>query len=199
VLEAIRAVAARTLQLPPPYSAKKIDGQRAYALARQQQAVTLAPVPVQVRTFDVQEITDDDVIVDVTCSAGFYVRSFAHDLGTTLGVGACLERLRRIESGPFTLSQAVTLAQLDAGLPDDAIVSIDNLLPDFPAVVVDEAGRNRFGHGQPLRPGDIREVVPGRSHARPDEGWVRVFHGPALVGLAQRGADAALHPAIVLI
>ena len=94
-------------QMPPSYSAKKVEGRRAYSLARRDQPVELKPVPVTVSRAALTAFDDDTASVSITCSAGFYVRSFAHELGRMLGCGACLEALRRTRSGEFTLDAAV--------------------------------------------------------------------------------------------
>ena len=103
---ALDAEAKRTAQLPPDYSALKIAGRRAYALARRGQSPALEPRPVEVFGLGLTRFTDDEVEVELGVSKGYYVRSFARDLGQRLGVFAHLVELRRTASGPFTLSEA---------------------------------------------------------------------------------------------
>jgi len=192
--------------MPPPFSAKKVAGQRAYDLARKQLPVALIAVPVRVGQVDILSLTSAQAFVRLTCSAGFYVRSFAHDLGQRLGTGACLETLRRTRSGHFNLSQAVTLSALEAGAGPGALIGLEALLPELDGVVVTPAGRERLAHGQTIRPVDIARLLTGAAPGRAGGGttsgdcWVRVVdEAGALVGVGQRSdQDDALRPSIVL-
>ncbi len=106
------AFAGPILQLPPVYSAKKIQGVAAYKLARKDQAVEMKPVEVVVHRFEIQSVCGDRARFVAEVSAGTYIRSLAHDLGQALGCGAHLSELRRIQAGEFNLSQAVSLETL---------------------------------------------------------------------------------------
>jgi tRNA pseudouridine55 synthase len=99
-------------QIPPMVSAIKKDGVPLYKLARKGQEVERAPRPVSVFKYDVRRIELPEVDFTVTCSKGFYVRTYAHDIGAKLGCGAHLSALRRTRSGRFTLDRAVTVDQL---------------------------------------------------------------------------------------
>src|SRR6185295_19688566 len=101
------------LQTPPAVSAKKIHGERAYRLARQEAVVELTPVRVQVYELTLGEIAGAEAELFARCSSGTYLRSLAHDLGQALGCGAHLSELRRLRSGEFTIEQARTMAQLE--------------------------------------------------------------------------------------
>lgn len=191
-------------QLPPPYSAKKIDGQRAYALARRDEPVELKPVPVTVSRALLTAFDDETASVSLTCSAGFYVRSFAHELGRRLGCGACLEALRRTRSGEFTLDRAVPFELLaHAKRGDDALAArllpLEALLPDFPVLRLTPEGVRYVSHGRGLGPAQLvggAEAPPYEISAQ----WVRLIDASgALVALAEHDADSGtLHPSIVL-
>jgi tRNA pseudouridine55 synthase len=112
IASALATFTGAYVQAPPPYSAKKIGGRRAYELARADTAVHPAPVRVRVDRLDLVDATQNDLVVRVTCSAGFYVRSLAHDLGVRLGTAACLAALRRTRSGEFLLTEAIDLDEL---------------------------------------------------------------------------------------
>jgi len=205
VLATIETLRGEPLQTPPSFSAKKVGGRRAYDLARKQEPVALAPVAVRLRHVDIISLTPERALVRLTCSAGYYVRSFAHDLGTRLGVGACLETLRRTRSGHFELSQAITLSALDAGGGPHALIRLEELLPELDAVVVGATGRDRVRHGQTIRPEDLIRALGGAIDVRPGDemaatDWVRVIdEAGALLGVAKRGAqDEPLRPNIVL-
>lgn len=185
-------------QTPPPYSAKKVGGQRAYALARKQVPIALAPVPVRVTRAEITGWFPDTVTIALTCSAGFYVRSFAHALGGLVGTGACLEALRRTRSGQFTLAHAIPLP-LDAQAVAP-IVPFDRLLPELPAVRLSEGGRQHVAHGRRLGPDDYCPETPGQPAVAAGT-WLRLLDVTgALVALAQPDEGGrVLHPSIVLI
>ena len=96
------------LQTPPAVSAKNVGGHRAYDLVRAEKPVALAPVPVELHEAEIVEFDGHRATLHVTCSAGYYVRALARDLGEALGVGAHLHALRRTRSGLFGLERAVT-------------------------------------------------------------------------------------------
>ena len=182
------------LQTPPPVSAKKVGGRRAYALARASQPVVLAPVPVHVQELSLTAQSGPLVSLRVTCSAGFYVRALAHDLGQLLGTGAHLASLRRTRSGPFDLTQAVTAEQL--AHPETVLARIvppEALLPEMPAVTLTETGCRLTGHGQAVGPGDLA------GGSLPDGGPLMRLLDPAggLVAVAE-ARPPLLHPLVVL-
>jgi tRNA pseudouridine55 synthase len=107
------ALTGHILQMPPAYSAKKVNGVAAYKLARNDKPVDLQPVEVTVHRFEIQSVCGDRARFVAEVSAGTYVRSLAHDLGQALGCGAHLTELRRTRAGEFLLSTAVTLEELE--------------------------------------------------------------------------------------
>ena len=189
VTRALASLTGSYLQTPPAFSAKKVAGRRAYDMARREQPVELSPVPVTVTTAELEAFTGDTAQVRLVCSAGFYVRAFAHSLGEITETGACLEALRRTRSGEFTLEGANTLEKLVNGAPPVALVPMDCLLAALPTVTISEEGRHRVSHGQ---------EVEGRSGT---DDWVRLMDGHGrLVAMARPGSrPGLLHPAIVLI
>jgi tRNA pseudouridine55 synthase len=196
VTAALATLTGDYLQAPPPYSAKKIGGRRAYELARADVAVQPAPVRVRVDRLELVELTGDTAVLRMTCSAGFYVRSLAQELGVRLGIGACLSALRRTRSGEFQLVHAVTLDELvrDAVAVRKAL-PLERLLPHLPGATLTADGFRRVSHGR----------IVGREHISgpiPEHGeWVRLFSGSgALVALGRRSdASGSLHPSVVLI
>jgi tRNA pseudouridine55 synthase len=186
------------MQVPPAYSAKMTAGVRAYERARRGIAVELPASAVTLHRAEVVGMEGDLVDIRLTCSAGFYVRSLAHDLGVTLGTGAHLESLRRTRSGAYGLDSAVTL---DA-VPDQGaallarMIPLDNLLTGFPAVVVTQIGVQYVRHGRNIGAAELREPPGGQEW--PDR--VRLV-GPdgALLAIADRVPGPVLHPAVVLV
>lgn len=193
------------VQTPPSYSAKKIGGVSAHRLARRGEAVTPAPVTVTVRALTLAAWDGgSELTLDVRCSAGFYVRSLAHDLGQALGCGAHLVALRRTASGAFTEQDAHRLdpIQPDADAARAAVIPIARLLPEFPTVQVSAEGAARVATGQRIRSFDLEpgSEIPDFPDLKPGEEWfVRVL-GPdgGLLALAAPAAGGLLHPSLVL-
>lgn len=152
----------RIHQRPPAYSAKKINGVRAYTLARQQRAAPLKTVEVTVRSIEVHALDDNRLSCRLTCGPGFYVRSLAHDLGIALRCGGCLETLRRDRSGDFSLNEATALPDIeeDPLAAAGQVVPLAKLLPRLPRVVVTEGGLARVRHGNALRAPDLLDPPP---------------------------------------
>lgn len=207
VESALQSLRGEHMQVPPAYSAKKVAGQRAYALARRAEPVALEPVAVRLTRVELRGVTGATANVSLTCSAGFYVRAFAHELGMLLGTGACLESLRRTRSGQFDLAAAVSLEdmQRDPIAAAGRAVPLDRLLLEFPGARLTDEGRNRVSHGQDV---DSAHLWPEDS-ACLDTGpppWVRLLDGAGRLLALARAADGvtpsrgprALHPAVVL-
>jgi tRNA pseudouridine55 synthase len=185
------------LQVPPAFSAKKVEGTRAYKLAREGRAPEMKPVEVTVTALEVIERGPGRARLRVASSSGFYVRSLAHDIGEALGCGAHLGALRRTRAGAFHLRDATPLAEIAAEGPRASarLVPMERLLPEFPAVTLTEAGAKRARHGNLLSPGDIAGAPPGTAAGR-----VRLFDGGGvLLGIAEPAAGGLLHPAIILV
>jgi tRNA pseudouridine55 synthase len=212
------------LQQPPAYSAKRIDGTRSYKLARararstpHEAPSTLLPDPVSVtaHAIELHDLHGDTVTLRLDCSAGFYVRSLAHDLGVRLGTGAHLVALRRTRSGDFTLHDSVALDVLERDR-DGALtrfVPLAGMLLGLSCVVLNGEGVKHACHGRDLGPADLVpessmpgdvpgagvETDAGTGEAAPR--WIRLLdQNGALLGLARRAAASrVLHPSVVLM
>jgi tRNA pseudouridine55 synthase len=200
-----REFTGRLMQTPPPFSAKRVGGVRAYQLARQHKPVALAPVGVEIYALELLGTEGEEVRFAVECSGGTYVRSIAHDLGQKVGCGAHLAGLRRTAVAEFTLSRAVTLELLQElvgeGKLDTCLIPLEALLPDCPALVV--RGREELGvrHGQPfelaqaLRPG--RGVGANRS---PVASLLKILDPDRrLIAVARHVSGSVYHPNLVLV
>lgn len=220
LVTALRAFEGEQMQVPPAYSAKKVGGRRAYDLARRDEPVELAAVPVRISRLELLEFSNDrssaslgaSCRIALTCSAGFYVRSLVRDLGNRCGTGATLEALRRTRSGEFTIQEAMPLEAIQrlagpgelsnetrigpAADLETLLIPMERLLPAFPSVTVTAEGLARVSHGQHVRPVDM---ATGSASQSP--GWVKLFDaGGALVGLATpQPVSGLLHPEVVLI
>lgn len=138
-------------QVPPPYSAVKVKGRKAYDMARKGEEVELAPRIINVYSLELLEWAPPEVVIDVYCSSGTYVRSLAHDLGERLGCGATLTGLRRTKSGRFTLRDAVPLRKLNDAFIDGTwyqyLIPAAEALSDWPAVEVNTDQMDVLRHG----------------------------------------------------
>ncbi len=183
-------------QTPPPFSAKKIAGARAYRLARANRPAAVAPVEVHVAALDLLGYEDGTARLRVVASSGFYVRVLAHDLGTRAGCGAHLSALRRIRAGDFSLADAVTLdaVEREGGRASARLVPMERLLVTLPGVVLTERGLRRAAHGNTLSPGDFL-APPGGAL----EGRIRLLDpSGGLLGVAEPKPGGVLHPRVVL-
>lgn len=146
VAEGIAQLTGPIDQVPPAYSAKQVNGVRAYAAARRGEPLVLRPTTVVVHQWDVRAQHGADLEVTITCGGGTYVRSLARDLGVAAGSAACLRSLRRIRSGHFDIAGAATLDQLrDRGA---AILPARTAVPGLPAEHLSDLDARRVGHGQ---------------------------------------------------
>jgi len=201
---AVEHLRGRYDQLPPPFSAKKVGGQRAYDLARRKAEVTLTPAPVEVSRAEVLHFDGWTAQIALTVSAGFYVRSFTHALGQAVGTGAYLEALQRTRSGDFRLEEAMSLEDLHGNTDGPGaregsreavlewLLPLEELLKAFPSVVVTDEGRVWVGHGRELGVSQYEGAASGD--------WVRLFDATGhLLAIATPGqTPGSLHPAVVL-
>jgi tRNA pseudouridine55 synthase len=141
-------------QLPPRFSAIKIDGQRAYDLARAGQTVELAPRPVFIESFDLLETQPDKATFRAVCGKGTYMRSLARDLAVALGTVGYIADLRREAVGPLTVQTAISLEQLlelsQSARLDEILLPVETVLDDIPALAVNEREAARLKNGQKL-------------------------------------------------
>lgn len=174
--EALTQFIGEIQQVPPPYSAIKVQGRKAYEMAREGEEVDLAPRTIHVYSLEMLEWAPPEAVIDVFCSSGTYVRSLANDLGAALGCGAYLVGLRRTKSGRFTLRDAVTLRRLQESFASGDwyryLIPAAEALGDWPMVELDGDQVELIRHGH-------------RIPAEPDaKGWVR--------GVSQQGDLVAL-------
>jgi tRNA pseudouridine55 synthase len=196
-LEQVRAAAARfhgeMEQMPPPYSAKKIDGKPAYKLAREGKPVELKAARVRIASFEITGLEGTVASFAMSISAGGYVRSVAHELGRDLGCGAHLSSLRRTRAGDFTLDEAHTMGELeqlagDAAALEAKFVHPRRILPQMPAVTGDAQALGRLRNG-------AQANLPEFSRAP----LVKVFAGQReMAGIAIRVAGTLFQPVVVM-
>jgi tRNA pseudouridine55 synthase len=195
-LEQIRAAAGRfhgeVAQVPPPFSAKKVDGKRAYQLARSGEAPKLKAARITIQSFVITSYEAGIATFAMTVSAGGYVRSVAHELGADLGCGAHLASLRRVAAGPFLLANAIVLTEIEAlastGMLRERMPHPRTLLPELPSVTADAFSLGRLRNGGAVN-------LPEFTSAP----LVKIFEGQReLVAIGQRVAGTLFHPIVVL-
>jgi tRNA pseudouridine55 synthase len=184
-----------TQQTPPPVSAKKVDGRRAYELARKKIEVVLEPVTVHIYELELLGLDGADARLRVHCSGGTYVRSIAHDLGTLLGCGAHLAGLRRLASGEFEIARARTLPQLEALAAEerliDALAPASEMMPLMPTVYVEEGSVRDIRNGRNFPASPFRAVT--------DAKYVKaVTRQGELVAVGEIVVPNLYHPMVVL-
>ncbi len=213
---ALDAFRGAFVQQPPAFSAKKIEGRRSYALARAHArapgdsaagVVTPNPLPAPVRVMvtqlEILEVSGDLVTLLVVCSAGFYVRSLAHDLGVALGVGGHLTALRRTATSGVTLAQAVSIDEIEAGTAGlerarSALLPLEQMLPALRVIALTTEGTERVAKGRDV---GGEHVVGGLAELRGTNSPVRLVDplGRLLAIGEHTAARELLHPVVVLM
>jgi tRNA pseudouridine55 synthase len=154
VAAALAGFRGAQLQTPPAYSALKVDGQRAYALARAGEAVELAPRPVTIHSLELVGSDADSATIEATVSKGTYVRSLARDLALALGTVGHVSMLRRTRAGPFGEAQAISLDKLAAlghsRALEQALLPLTAGLDDIPVLPVEPAQAAMLRQGRLL-------------------------------------------------
>ncbi|MHB0988667.1 MAG: tRNA pseudouridine(55) synthase TruB [Bellilinea sp.] len=149
--EALQQFVGEIEQVPPPYSAIKIKGRKAYEMARNGEEFDLQPRKINVYSLELLEWAPPEAVIDVYCSSGTYIRSLANDLGKVLGCGAHLVGLRRTKSGRFTLRDAVPLRKLREAFDDGSwyqyVIPAAEALSDWPSIELTEADVDAIRHG----------------------------------------------------
>ena len=166
----IRGFVGEYKQIPPMYSALKVDGKKLYELAREGKTVERKARTVHFYEIDIKEINLPYVRFSVTCSKGTYIRTLCHDIGQKLGCGGCMEELIRTRSGNFTWEDSMTLAEVEEAVKDgtieDRVIRIGQVLKDYPEIFCTREGDRLLKNGNALT-----EYFVKGSHK---EGWVRM-------------------------
>ena len=194
-LEELRALArhfhGEMDQLPPIFSAKKINGVAAHKLARAGAEVPVKAARITIHNFALTSLDGDTAAFTMSVSAGGYVRSVAHELGELAGCGAHLSSLRRTRAGAFKLDQAITLEQLKRASVTELEALLPHprtLLPEMPCVTVDDQLAGRLRNGMQVNLPDFSQAP-----------LVKVFTAPTeLLAIGRRVAGTLIQPVVVL-
>jgi tRNA pseudouridine55 synthase len=178
-------------QLPPIFSAKKINGVAAHKLARAGAEVPVKAARITIHNFELTSLGGSTAAFTMSVSAGGYVRSVAHELGQLAGCGAHLSSLRRTQAGAFTLDQAITIDRLKAASIADLEALLPHprtLLPDMPSVTVDDQLAGRLRNGMQVNLPDFSQAP-----------LIKVFTAPTdLLAIGRRIAGTLMQPIVVL-
>lgn len=189
IAAALAAFTGDIMQVPPQFSAVKIDGERAYKRARDGATSDIAARPLHVARLDLADRPDaDHATLEMICGKGGYVRAIARDLGVALGCHGHVACLRRLWSGPFSLDDAVTLATVEAEARTQALdarlAPVETGLAGLPELPCTAEGAVRLRHGNP---GPVGAAEAGYG----DAAWASFAGRPVAVGTYRAGA---LHP-----
>ena len=136
------------LQVPPMYSALKINGQKLVDLARKGKEVERQPRPITIHELEMVDFQGETATLRVRCSKGTYIRTLCKDLGVALGCGACMQALRRVQAGEYTIAEAVPLLQLlEMENPEQVLRNVDTMFRNYPAVTLTANQEKRCRHG----------------------------------------------------
>ena len=171
VRETIAGFVGEQLQIPPMYSALKINGKKLYELAREGKTVERKARPVCFYQIEVLDIQLPVVRIRVACSKGTYIRTLCHDIGQKLGCGGCMEQLLRTRVGRFSLEESHTLSEVEQAVADGTVCKwiypVENVLAEYPKIQADPYGDRLLQNGNPLS-----ENLVDEQHK---EGWVRMY------------------------
>jgi tRNA pseudouridine55 synthase len=194
IKEALGAFVGDIMQVPPKFSAVKVDGQRAYKLARDGEDVTLSARPLWVEELLLTDRPDADrAVLEMTCGKGGYVRAIARDLGAALGCHGHVTWLRRVWSGPFDVEDGLSLTQIDTLAHDPAldahVLPLELGLNELPELRCTTEGAAKLRNGNPGM------VYPGEAEYG-DECWASLDGQAVAVGIYKAGE---LHPHRVFV
>lgn len=155
LFSALESFRGEISQIPPMYSAIKVNGQKLYDIARRGGEVERKPRLVTISRLKLLGREGDDWLLDVCCSKGTYVRTLCSDIGSSLGCGGCMSSLRRIEAGDFTVDKAHTLAQIqqaaEEGRAESLLLPVDSLFREYPSCTADPAKERKLRCGNSVR------------------------------------------------
>lgn len=154
VRSAVMSFVGDYMQIPPMYSAIKVNGKKLYELARAGQVIEREPRPVTIHSINIQSVELPRVTFDVSCSKGTYIRSLCRDIGEKLGCGAVMEKLVRTEVKGFTIEESLTLDTVEKARDDGTlmqhVLTTDKLMPDIPELHISEKGAKLLANGNKL-------------------------------------------------
>ncbi len=147
-LEILPKFRGKIQQIPPMYSAIKVNGQKLYELARKGKEIARQPREIEIFELTCLEFSGETARLRIHCSKGTYIRTLCKDIGEALGCGGCMEMLRRVQAGDYTVAEAVALEQLlESETPEACLLPIDSMFGEHPAVTLTEKQALRCRNG----------------------------------------------------
>lgn len=175
-VEAVRSFVGAYEQIPPMYSALKVNGKKLYELARAGKEVERQSRPVEIHSIDILSVCLPEITFRVACSKGTYIRTLCHDIGRKLGCGGAMKSLKRTRAGIFTINDALKLSQLEAlaaeGRLAEKVIPVEAMFAELPALTVKDAFVRLIENGNAFYPGQTEEKA-----VAPDGRQVRVYDG----------------------
>lgn len=163
VVDTILSFVGDYMQIPPMYSALKVNGKKLYELAREGIVIERKARPVSILSIDIKEINLPRVRMEVSCSKGTYIRTLCHDIGEALGCGACMEELIRTKVSRFELQESLTLNQVEeyakAGNLESILTPIDDMFLEYEAVTLKTEFQALVYNGNVFLPKHLKEVI----------------------------------------
>ena len=164
--EAIFSFIGHYEQIPPMYSAVKVNGKRLYELARAGKEIERKSRPVEILELEILDMQLPFVTMRVSCSKGTYIRTLCHDIGQKLGCGACMASLKRTRSGQFSIEDAITLSEAERrmkeGTLEEMLVSVESVFSDLPVITVKPGFEVMAQNGNSFYPNQIRRDDNGK-------------------------------------
>ena len=177
VVKVINSFVGEYDQIPPMYSALKVNGKKLYELARAGETVEREPRRISILSIKIEEIALPTVTMTVACSRGTYIRTLCHDIGQALGCGAAMESLLRTRSGQFVLETSVKLSEVqryaDEGHLDELVLPPDSMFMIYEKAVVTGAGEKLLYNGNPM-PLSLLELPVAEEQLSSGEG-IRIY------------------------
>lgn len=195
--EKVREAAQRFVgpyqQIPPMYSALKVNGKRLYDLARQGKEVERQARPVEIYELTVELVELPQVTMTVSCSKGTYIRTLCHDIGASLGCGGCMEQLIRTRVERFSIEDSLTLSEVETRMREgrirEAVVPVDEMFSAYPAYVSANAELDKLLSNGNTFPEDLAEDLPKPENV--PEPWIRIYDsGNRFIGIYEYHEDA---------
>lgn len=180
----VNSFLGESMQLPPMFSAKKVNGQKLYELARRGEEIERKPSKITIEKIDVLSFKDNEAEIEVSCSKGTYIRSLINDIGEKLGTYATMTELIRTENGGFSIEKAVNLDDLTTENLEKFLLSSEKAVLNYRAVNVTEKQAIRFYNGGEL---DINRIYGFKFN---EEEILRVKYQDKFVGLGKRKEDS---------
>ena len=179
-VEAVRSFVGAYEQIPPMYSALKVNGKRLYELARAGKEVERKGRPVEIHSIEILSVSLPEITFRVACSKGTYIRTLCHDIGQKLGCGGTMKSLKRTRVGIFTIDGALKLSQLEElaaqGRLEEKVIPVEAMFAELPALTVKDAFARLVENGNAFYPAQAEEganAPDGRQTQ--DGGQVRVY------------------------